>query len=138
MLAASTANAATGQSSAFPQTALPQDAPIKPLTRVLLGAEFVLLMLFLASAPARNHDLWLHLGLGKAFAEGRYSLGSEPLLQDPSPVWVNTSWFAEFLGERVFAWFGGLGLSLAKLALATGLIWIVAILSGFRKSPWLA
>lgn len=114
------------------------DAGATPLARRCLASGVLLLMLLLASAPARNHELWLHLGLGKALGEGRYVLGADPLLQSPPAYWANPAWLTEFVADKLFDWFGGFGLILVKAAALTWLAWLLVSLSGFANFPWLA
>src|SRR5262245_28153464 len=56
--------------------------PTAATTTVVLNALLVILVLalwfFLASFPARNTDLWLHMATGRALLEGKYQFGVAP------------------------------------------------------------
>ena len=60
---------------------------------VVLALVGVVLAFLLASFAARNSDLWLHLAGGRLVAEGKLSLGTDPLsFADPERPWVRTTW----------------------------------------------
>src|SRR5262245_48342648 len=135
--AKSTASQTTAATSALAATA-PVVSPPKRWTRPILAGTCIALMVILACAPAYNHDFWLHLGLGKALVEGRYSFGEDPLLDRSAGYFANTSWFAEFLSAQAFNWLGPVGFDLLRLVLLGTVAWLLAVLSGFRNFPWVA
>ncbi len=60
---------------------------------VVLALVGVVLAFLLASFAARDSDLWLHLAGGRLIAEGKLSLGGDPLsFADPERPWVRTTW----------------------------------------------
>ncbi|MBI3410023.1 MAG: hypothetical protein HY040_16910 [Planctomycetes bacterium] len=138
MLVPSTATSTKSSVSSAPSAPKPIASAPKRWTRPLLAGACLALMVILACAPARNHEFWLHLGLGKAFSEGRYTLGEDPLLQRTTGYFANPSWFAEFLAAQAFDWFGPVGLDVIRLILLGAVAWLMALLAGFRTFPWLA
>jgi tetratricopeptide (TPR) repeat protein len=126
------------------------------LAAVALGFAFLV-----ASAPAHNSDLWLHLAAGRDLAAGTYRFGVDPLAQDTGSIyWVNANWLYDVLSYAVFHaageldGMGGVALVLLKALLvaalaavlmrlgwcgwglwgpAVGAVWAVLVLC-----PWLA
>ncbi len=107
--------------------ARPAAAPAEPdwgwldgtLVLVVLALGFAL-----ASFPATNNDLWLHLAAGRLTAHGQLPSGPDPFSAlDPPPVWVNHSWLTDVLLYALYAVAGGPALVIAKAVL-------VALLAG--------
>ena len=89
-------------------------------------ALFVAALAFLlASTPARNSDLWLHLASGRAVAEGKTPLGVDPFASTTTGVfWVNHSWLSDWILYLLHAIGGDRALVIAKgilVALLAGL-----------------
>lgn len=81
-----------------------------PLVRVdWLLASFVVLLAFLvASTPARNSDVWLHLATGRAIADGSYRFQGDPFAQDEN-VWIVHSWLYDLITFEIFTRFAAFG-----------------------------
>jgi hypothetical protein len=93
------------------------------------------LAFLLASFPARNSDLWMHLARGRLLAGGEYSFGPDPRLPPGSPV--NHSWLYDLLSYCVYAALGGMGLVLCKALLVVGLALLLLRLSRSGPGWWL-
>src|SRR5262245_29816374 len=69
----------------------------------------------LASFPARNPDLWMHLAAGRDLAWGSHLAATAP---PPSPdLQVNRTWLFDLLSYSVYGLLGGRGLLFAKVLL---------------------
>ena len=88
------------------------------------------LAFLLASFPARNSDLWLHLAQGRLLARGEHSFTDPPL---PPGLPVNHSWLYDLLCYGLYAVLGGTGLVLFKALLVVGLALLLLRLS--RAGP---
>src|SRR5260370_33613516 len=80
-----------------PPLGIPPSVQLAPATSRSLKAFLVglvlLLAFFLASAPVRNSDFWLHLATGKALLDGHYQLCADPFsYATDGSTWVNHSW----------------------------------------------
>jgi hypothetical protein len=94
----------------------------------LLDGIFVVLVcalaFLLASTPARNSDLWLHLASGRWLAQGHSPRGTDPFSSTAANVfWVNHTWLSDVLLYGLYAIGGGTALVLAKA-------FLVAVLAG--------
>ena len=103
-----------------PNTEVPLPRPSPPfgiLDLLFIGIVCALAFL-LASTPARNSDLWLHLASGRLTAQGRFSPGTDPFASTTQGVyWVNHSWLSDFLFYEVYKLGDGRALVLAKAVL---------------------
>jgi len=89
------------------------------------------LAFLLASTPARNSDLWLHLASGRELSAGRLLDGTEPFSSTTQGVfWVNHSWLSDFLLYQIYKLGDGAALIVVKAVLTTLL---AALLLGFRR-----
>jgi tetratricopeptide (TPR) repeat protein len=126
----------------------------------LVGGAVLLVMVcalafLLASTPARNSDLWLHLASGRALVRGQAERGIDPFASTTADAfWVNHSWLGDVLLYAVYQLSDGRGLVIAKgllVALVAGLVfafrrpgtgWGVAALAAagtaLALGPWLA
>jgi hypothetical protein len=73
----------------------------------------------LASFPARNSDLWLHLAAGRRLAQGEW----------PPPAGAGHSWLYDLLSYGVYSTLGGPALVFAKVVLVVGLALVLLRLS---------
>ncbi len=97
----------------------------------------LLLAFFLASAPVRNSDFWLHLATGKALLDGHYQLGADPFsYAADGSTWVNHSWLFDVVLYGLYQLLGGTGLAILKALLVAGLA-AVLVRTGAGKSLWL-
>jgi tetratricopeptide (TPR) repeat protein len=92
----------------------------------MLDALFVALVcalaFLLASTPARNSDLWLHLASGRWLVREMSPRGPEPFASTTAGVsWVNHSWLSDVALYELFALGGDRALVVAKAVLVTGL-----------------
>src|SRR5262245_20319318 len=73
----------------------PVSPPPSPgATDWLFGLIVCALAFLLASTPARNSDLWLHLASGRLLAQGQF--GQDPFSSTTTGVfWVNHSWLSD-------------------------------------------
>src|SRR5262249_10649584 len=75
----------------------------------------------LASFPARNSDIWLHLARGRLLlSEGQFHQG----------------WLYDLVCYGLYAAFGGTGLALFKAALAAGIALLMLQLSRVAGQGW--
>jgi tetratricopeptide (TPR) repeat protein len=75
------------------------------------------LAFLLASTPARNSDLWLHLASGRALARGEGLGGVDPFASTTAgTVWVNHSWLADLALYGIYQLGDGRALVVAKAA----------------------
>jgi hypothetical protein len=104
------------------------DAPRPPAPgaagRSLLDGALALAVLALAflvaSFPAANADLWLHLASGRLVAHGDFPFGRDPFSAlDPAPAWTNHAWLADLLLYALYQVGGGAALVVAKAVLVT-------------------
>jgi tetratricopeptide (TPR) repeat protein len=95
-------------------------APPLELARAdwLLAALVVALAFLVASTPARNSDLWLHLATGRALAGGSYRFHGDPFGPDTT-TWVAHSWLCDLAGHAVYDRLGGGVLVFLKAVLAS-------------------
>jgi hypothetical protein len=94
---------------------------------LLLSLCAILLAVVLASFAARNSDLWLHLGTGKALVSGTYTFGSHPFTYTgDNSYWVNNSWLSDLLFYGMYTLAGVAGLVALK-AFLVGLVAVVMI-----------
>ncbi len=78
------------------------------------------LAFLLASLPARNSDLWLHLAAGRSVIQGQAVRGVDPFASTTTGVfWVNHSWLADVVLYELYELGDGRALVLAKCVLVT-------------------
>src|SRR5665213_2632261 len=76
------------------------------------------LAFLLASTPARNSDLWMHLASGRLLAQGQLSPGTEPFASTTKGVyWTNHAWLSDLLFYEVYKLGDGRALVLVKAIL---------------------
>lgn len=131
-----------GTDSASVSTAAPQSHPDaddsqgKPPVRPyaiegLLILSICVLAFLLASTPARNSDLWLHLASGRWLSAAWLPDGTEPFSSTTQGLfWVNHSWLSDFLFYETYRLGDGTALVVAK-AVLTALL--AALLCCFRR-----
>ena len=124
---------------------LPEPAPPSPvqpdLSRVdLLLASMVILLAFLvASTPAHNSDLWLHLATGRAIADGSYRFQGDPFIHDAATSWIAHTWLYDLATYVLFTHLGGTFLVLLKAGLAALLAALMVRLGTRERSrAWAA
>src|SRR5258708_3405710 len=92
-----------------------------------LFAVLVLALAFLlASTPARNSDLWLHLASGRALLRGQVPHGTDPFASTTTGIaWVNHAWLTDVILYELHTLGNGRALVVAKgvlVALLAGLL----------------
>jgi hypothetical protein len=93
---------------------------------LLLACLVLALAFVLASQPARNSDVWLHLASGRLLAEGRLPLGADPFISTTAGArWVNHSWLSDGLAFVLFSRGGPAALLVAKALLLVLLAWVL-------------
>ncbi len=109
----------------------------------------------LASTPARNSALWLHLASGRRLAQGGPVAGTDPFSWTAAEVpWVNHSWLADLGLYWLYQGGGGTLLVLGKALFVallivsfflfrrhgrgTGIVVFSASLSALALGPWLS
>ncbi len=100
------------------------------LDRLLMVGVLALAFL-LASLPARNSDVWLHLASGRLLAQGQYHFGVDPFAFTTIGVrWINPSWLYDLMSFLLFQWGGGSALVIGKAVLMALLAWTLLRLCG--------
>ncbi len=100
-----------------------------------LGALALLLGAVLASFPARNSDLWLHLANGRALAEGKHAFGEDAFAHTTAGLaWANRAWLFDLLAYETFSLLGGTALVLGKVLLIVALTAALLRLSQRRSA----
>jgi tetratricopeptide (TPR) repeat protein len=120
----------------FPEAGGQQDAAAVPAEaapsrgRGSLGVVVLVLVcalaFLLASTPARNSDLWLHLASGRALVGGEASIGTDPFASTTGGArWVDHSWLGDVLFYAANRLGGGLVVAKAVVvALLAGLLFL--------------
>jgi tetratricopeptide (TPR) repeat protein len=116
---------------------VPLPAPPKAQTSLrradwLLAALVVLLAFLVASTPARNSDLFLHLATGRAVADGSYRFHGDPFAQDANS-WIAHSWLSDLLAFETFENLGGTVLVILKAMLVALLAALLIRLGGRER-----
>jgi len=95
--------------------AMPTGKCLGPLLALLVAA----LGFLLASFPARNSDIWLHLARGRLLAQGEFSAttGSDLAFD----LWGNQTWLYDLFCYGCYRVLGGAGLVFGKALLAAGI-----------------
>lgn len=93
----------------------PGGARLGPLLVTLVAG----LAFLLASFPARNSDVWLHLARGRLLAHGQVPATTDPDLA--FDVWGNQTWLYDLFCYVCYAVSGGAGLVVAKALVAAGI-----------------
>src|SRR5579883_479189 len=86
---------------------------------LILVALVAALGFVLASFPARNSDVWLHLARGRLLAHGEVPSTVAPDLA--FDLWGNQTWLYDLLCYSCYTVLGGAGLVAAKALLAAGI-----------------
>ncbi len=95
------------------------------------AAAVVVFAFLLASFPARNSEVWLHLGTGRALAQGTTSLVSPPMLHTAEDhFWINRAWLYDVACYGVYQALGATGLLIAKALLIALLAALLLRLGG--------
>ena len=109
----------------------------------ILAAVALGFALLVASAPARNSDLWLHLATGRDLLAGKAPFGHDPYSQGGQQLhWVNTNWLYDVLTYLLFQaaggpdGLGGAALVLFKALLVTGLAAVLIRLGWCGRGLW--
>src|SRR6202011_5711218 len=89
----------------------------------LLAILVCLLAFLLASTPARNSDLWLHLASGRSLVQGQTVHGADPFASTTTGVfWVNHTWLTDAVLYGLSQLGDGKALVFAKSFLVTVLV----------------
>src|SRR5262249_4483074 len=100
------------------------------LVLLVLGFAFLL-----ASFPARNTDLWVHLAEGRFLLRGPLPLGNDPpFATDPR---ANQLWLYHLICYGVYATLGGPALVFLKALLVVGLAGVLLLLSRSGQGWWI-
>lgn len=120
-----------------PESASPSALPGAPprgigKTRGSILAVFLCGLAFLlASTPARNSDVWLHLASGRLLSATGLPDGTDPFASTTQGVfWVNPAWLSDLLLYRLHQFGGGTALVVGK-AVLTALL--AALFCAFRR-----
>jgi hypothetical protein len=99
----------------------------------------LLLAFLLASVPARNSDLWMHLATGRALVHGEYHFGEDPFAQTTAGVyWVNHAWLSDLAAFGLYTLIGGAGLVVLKALLAVALAAVLVFQGRAGRGLWAA
>ncbi|HBI43629.1 MAG TPA: hypothetical protein DDY78_12385 [Planctomycetales bacterium] len=93
------------------------------------------LAFLLASFPARNSDLWLHLAAGRRLAQGEYP--SDAASRSSSDRRVNPAPLYDLVTYGIYSLFGGFGLVLGKALVAVVIALCLVRLSGVDSGWWI-
>jgi hypothetical protein len=85
------------------------------------------LAFFLASFPARNSEIWIHLARGRLLAQEGFSTATA----------INLYWLYDLLIFGVYSAAGGTGLVVGKAFVVVGLALVMLRLSRFGQGWWL-
>jgi tetratricopeptide (TPR) repeat protein len=89
------------------------------------------LAFLLASTPARNSNLWLHLASGRALLRGQFPPASDPFASTTSGIyWVNPTWLGDLAMYGLHELGGGRALVVAKAVIVALL---AALFCCFRR-----
>jgi hypothetical protein len=102
---------------------------------VLLVLLVCALAFLLASFPARNTDLWMHLASGRRLAGALLPSGTAP--PAPADLPVSPTWLYDLLAYGLYEAVGGAGLVLVKALLVVGLALVMMRLSRAGPGWWL-
>jgi hypothetical protein len=125
-----TGNAPSGQSAQessspecvpLPAQASPTAQPERSRIDLLLASGVVLLAFLVASTPARNSDLWLHLATGRAIADGSYRFQGDPFSPEVNASWIAHSWLFDLVAYSLYNSLGGTILVILKAVLVAAL-----------------
>ncbi len=120
----------------------PASQPAAPPTTtwdILRAGLVVAFAFFVASFPARNADVWLHLATGRALFQGDYHLGTDPFsYTTQGAAWVNHAWLFDAAIYGLHQSFGGTGLLVAKALLVALLAAWLLRLCWRGPQRWLA
>src|SRR5205807_4502835 len=96
----------------------PWPGALDALWAVLVAA----LAFLLASTPARNSDLWLHLASGRSIVQGQTPRGTDPFASTTAGVfWVNHTWLSDIVFYQLYKLGDGWALVFSKCVLMTAL-----------------
>ncbi len=119
-----------------------EHSPRQPLSRVgvldalLIGIVMALAFL-LASFPARNSDLWLHLASGRILSQGDYRFGIDPFSHTTgAEFWVNHSWAYDLAIYALDSVGGSTALTVVKAFLAALLAAALLATAWARRGLW--
>ncbi len=124
-------------SQAVPAPVIPSTPSAGPpslavyLFALLLTAGFGFL---LASFPARNSDLWMHLAAGRRLIQGEILTGGHP--HDAPNFWLSASWLYDLVSCVLYQWLGGAGLVFVKALLVAALGALLLHLSRAGPGWW--
>ncbi|MCI0642983.1 MAG: hypothetical protein L0Y72_05540 [Gemmataceae bacterium] len=109
------------------------------LVCVVRTALILLLAFLLASFPARNSDVWMHLATGRALVQGNYHFGAHPFaLTTEDDHWVNHAWLYHLLAFSVYQSLGEAGLVVSKALLVVLVCGLLMHVAWRRTNRWLA
>jgi tetratricopeptide (TPR) repeat protein len=74
------------------------------LVLAVLGLVFAFL---LGSFAVRNSDFWMHLASGRAVAEGKGAVSSDPFSYTAGPYWANHNWLYDLVVYSISRLMGG-------------------------------
>src|SRR5262245_22117024 len=85
---------------------------------VVLALLLLVLAFLLGSSPARNSDLWMHIGTGKLLVSGEYHFGFDPFAHTTTNAyWVNHGWVFDVFVYVLYTTLGGASLVVLKALL---------------------
>jgi hypothetical protein len=102
---------------------------------VAIVAAVLVLAFLVASFPAKNSDLWMHLATGREIASGRYQVGTDPFSYNSEGLtWVNHSWLYDLLIYLTYTTFGEqVGGPLLVVLKALAVVGIAVVMLQFRR-----
>jgi hypothetical protein len=98
----------------------------------LSGFYLAVFAALLASFPARNSDLWMHLAAGRDLARGQYSFGPAASAESRA----DASWLYDLASYGLYSVLGGRGLVLCKVLVVVGLGLVLWRLSRAGSRGW--
>lgn len=113
------------------EVSVPGPAPRPGLLDALFAVVVCALAFLLASTPAHNSDLWLHLASGRLLAREQPPRGTDPFASTTTGVfWVNHAWLSDRALYELYELGDGRALVVAKCVLVTVL---AGLFFGFRR-----
>ncbi|HEY1859784.1 MAG TPA: hypothetical protein VGG61_05500, partial [Gemmataceae bacterium] len=131
----STSPATSSATAPIPDRSASESAASLTLLEMLLVFFVLALAFLLASFPARNSDVWMHLANGRLLAHGADSIGSDlrlPLVG----LRVSPTWLYDLVCYGLYSLLGGAGLVMFKAVLVAGVGLLLLRLSWTGQGWW--